>query len=124
MVKHTTGKTEREGSVRTCQVEWEGRKDHVVERCVEAVPGKRIAWVMEQGMMTKMFSKISFGFDLESKDDNTTLLRLGFLYEPKHILARLMYSLMMKRKLEQIRRTLLENLKQLGETQKVKSTGV
>ena len=40
MVKSTKGKTERVGSVRSCEVEWEGRKDYVVERCVEAIPNK------------------------------------------------------------------------------------
>jgi len=114
MVKHTTGKAEKVGAVRTCQVEWEGRKDQVVERCVEAVPNKKIAWVMEQGMMTRMFSTISFWFELEPTNLDATLVRLGFLYQPRHILARLMYSLMMKRKLEQLRQSLLENLKNLA----------
>jgi len=114
MVKSTTGKTERLGSVRTCQVEWEDRKDEVVERCIEAIPNKKIAWMMEQGMMTKMFSKIQFGFTLERKDGGATLVRLGFLYEPRNLLARLMYSLMMKPKLDQLRKNLLENIKNPG----------
>lgn len=124
MVKSTTGKTERVGSVRTCQVEWEGRKDQVVERCIEAIPNKKIAWVMEQGMMTKMFSKINFWFILEPHDGNATVLKLGFLYEPKHLLARLMYSLMMRRKFEQLRRTLLTNIKNLAEQRPAKSAGI
>lgn len=123
MVKHTTGRTESVGSTRTCQVEWNGRKDQVVERCVEVVPNRKIAWVMEQGMMTRMFSKISFWYVLEPKDRNTTLLRLGFLYQPRHVLARLMYALMMKRKLEQLRRSLLENVRNLAEAQAAQSVG-
>lgn len=115
MVKSTTGKTERVGSVRTCQVEWEGRKDEVTERCIEAIPNRKITWIMEQGMMTKMFSKIQFGFDLEPKNGGATLVRLGFLYEPKNLLARLMYSLMMRRKLDSLRKTLLANIKNLAE---------
>lgn len=115
MVKSTTGKIERAGSVRTCQVEWEGRKDEVVERCIEAVPNEKVAWVMEQGMMTKMFSKIQFGFALEPRGSNATSLQFGFLYEPKNFLARLMYSLMMRRKLDSLRKTLLANIKNLAE---------
>lgn len=38
MVKHTTGVRETVGSRRTCQVEWDGRRDEVVERCTEATP--------------------------------------------------------------------------------------
>ncbi len=115
MVKSTTGKTERVGSVRTCQVEWEGRQDQVKERCIEAIPNKKIAWVMEQGMMTRMFSTIRFWFVLEPRDGNATSLQLGFLYEPRNLVARLMYFLMMKRKLELLRRTLLQNIKNLVE---------
>lgn len=115
MVKHTTGKTEKPGTVRICQVEWEGREDEVMERCAEAIPNKKIAWVMEKGMMTRMFSAISFWYDLEPRNGNATLLRLGFLYKPKHLLARLMYHLMLKRKLHDLRQTLLNNLKNLAE---------
>ena len=113
MVKSTTGKKETTGSVRTCQVEWDGRKDEVMERCIEAIPNKKIAWVMEKGMMTKMFSTIRFWFELNSQD-GSTLLRMGFLYEPKNFLARLMYHLMMKRKMEALRHELLGNLKRLA----------
>ena len=115
MVKHTTGKIERVGSVRECLVEWDGRKDEATERCVEAIPNKKIAWVMEKGMMTKMFSTIRFWFELDSQD-GSTLLRMGFLYEPKNFLVRLMYHLMMKRKMEALRHELLGNLKRLAET--------
>lgn len=124
MVKSTTGKIERPGSVRSCQVQWEGRNDELVERCVEATPNKKIAWIMEKGMMTKMFSKIQFGFTLEPKDGGVTLVQLGFLYEPRHLLARIMYSLMMKRKLQQLRQTLLVNIKSLAEQQSTKSVGM
>ncbi len=115
MVKSTTGKTERVGSVRTCLVEWEGRQDQVMERCVEAIPNKSIAWVMERGMMKKMFSSIRFGFVLEPRGAMATSLQLHFQYEPRNLLGRLMYALMMKRKLEQMRRSLLRNIKDLAE---------
>ena len=117
MVKHTTGGTERVGTIRTCQVEWEGQIDEVAERCIEAIPNKKIAWIMEKGMMTRMFSTISFWFVLEYRGENSTLLQLGFLYAPKHIFARLLYLLMMKRKLKLLRQSLLENLKKLAEGQ-------
>jgi uncharacterized protein YndB with AHSA1/START domain len=114
MVKSTTGKTERVGSVRTCQVEWEGRKDEVAERCIEAIPDRKITWIMEQGMMTKMFSRIQFGFILEPKNGGATLLHLGFLYAPTNLFARFMYSLVMRRKLDSLRKTLLANIKNLA----------
>lgn len=115
MVKSTTGKTERVGSVRECQVEWSGRRDMVSERCIEAIPYKRIAWVMERGAMTRLFSKIFFWFALESVGERATKLQLGFQYEPRTLMARVIYPLMMKRKLDKLRKTFLENLKQLAE---------
>jgi uncharacterized protein YndB with AHSA1/START domain len=120
MVKSTTGKTERVGSIRTCQVEWEGRKDKVTERCIEAIPAKRIRWVMEKGPMKKMFVDVRFGFALELQDNHTTLLRLETLYEPKNILVHLLYSLMMRRNFDELRQALLGNLKNLIEAREVK----
>lgn len=111
MVKHTTGTTQKAGSVRTCQVEWQGRKDEVFERCVEATPMKRIGWVMERGMMMKMFSKVSFGFVLEPQGANATRLRMEYRYEPKNLLAGLMFNVMMSRKMYAMREMLLGNLK-------------
>lgn len=111
MVKQTTGVRETVGSLRTCQVEWDGRKDEVVERCTEATPARRISWVMERGMMLKVFSKVAFGFDLEPKDARTTLVRMHYSYEPKNFFAGLMFRLMMSGKLDRMRQTLLSNLK-------------
>ncbi len=116
MVKHTTGTTQRAGAVRTCQVEWQGRKDEVFERCVEATPNKRIGWVMERGMMMKMFSKVLFGFALEPQGANATRLRMEYRYEPKNLLASLMFKVMMSRKLNEMREMLLGNLKAFVET--------
>lgn len=115
MVKSTTGTAERVGSRRTCQVEWEGRRDEVVERCIEASPPRRIRWEMEQGMMKQFFSLVQFGFSLEPNSRNSTLVRLEFLYQPKHLLARLMYALMMRQKMDILRRSLLDNLKHVIE---------
>lgn len=120
MVTHTTGTTERVGSVRTCQVEWQGRRDEVVERCVEATPYRRIGWVMERGMMMKMFSRVAFGFALEPRGPNTTLLRMDYRYAPKNVLAALMFKVMMRRKLNEMRGTLLANLKSLIERREIR----
>lgn len=120
MVKRTTGSTEKVGSVRECQIEWQGRKDEVVERCVEATPYRRIGWIMERGMMTKMFSRITFGFALEPRDGDTTLLRMEYRYAPKSVLASLMFRLMMRRKFDEMRKMLLENLKAFVENREIR----
>ncbi len=121
MVKSTTGKTEKVGAIRACQVEWEGRKGEMVERCVEAIPYQKIMWVMEQGEMKKMFSDIRFGFILEPKQSKSTLLRLDGYYQPRNAFTRLLYALMLRRKLHDMIQTLVGNLKDLIEKRAVAS---
>src|SRR5258706_8071972 len=63
LVRHTTGGRETLGSVRHCEVEF-GKPGKVVERCVELVPGVRIAWVMTEDSFGfgKMFAEMGFSF--------------------------------------------------------------
>ncbi|MBI3291977.1 MAG: hypothetical protein HYZ73_04120 [Elusimicrobia bacterium] len=75
---------------------------------------------MEQGMMSQFFSLVQFGFRLEPNGKESTLVQLEFLYQPKNIVARLMYALMMRRKLDELRQTLLGNLKTLIEQREVR----
>lgn len=115
MVKHTTGHREAVGSTRTCRVEWEGRQDEVVERCTEAIPNERIGWVMERGMMLKMFSKVAFGFVLKPESSGSTRVRMEYSYRPRNVFTGLLFRVMMARKMDTMRRGLLGNLKQFVE---------
>lgn len=123
MVKHTTGQIETVGSSRACQVEWKGRKDEVVERCVEAVPHQRISWVMEKTDMKKMFSDIRFGFRLEPHGPDATRLTMEGTYSPRHVVAWAMYSFLLRRMLHQLRESLLANLKRFIEERRAASAG-
>ncbi len=93
----------------------------MVERCVEAIPYQKIMWVMEQGEMKKMFSDIRFGFILEPKQSKSTLLRLDGYYQPRNAFTRLLYALMLRRKLHDMIQTLVGNLKDLIEKRAVAS---
>jgi len=115
MVKQITGQRETVGSKRTCHVEWEGRRDEVVERCTEAIPNDRIGWVMERGMMLKMFSKVGFGFVLQPESSGNTRVRMEYSYTPRNVLTGLMFRVMMARKMDAMRQGLLANLKELVE---------
>lgn len=66
-------------------------------------------------MMLKMFSKVAFGFDLDPKEQRSTLVRMHYSYEPKNFFVGLMFRLMMSGKLNRMRQTLLSNLKALVE---------
>ena len=117
MVKHTTGGRESLGAVRRCDVEFDGRPGAVAERCVELVPRERIAWVMIEDSFGfgKMFADMGFSFTLRSIDERRTLVRNESFYRPLGLVARVMSTLMMRRKLRALRRRVLADLKKLAE---------
>lgn len=66
-------------------------------------------------MMLKVFSSVAFGFSLEPEGAGATLVRMDYRYVPRSFFAALMFRLLMGRKLERMRQTLLRNLKALVE---------
>jgi len=115
MVKSTTGLTESAGTTRTCQVEFEGRKDEVVERCIEATPNQRIRWVMEQGMLLKVFKSVVFGIALNPEGADTTRVAMEYEYQPRNFFFALVYRFLMARKMAAMRHGLLTNIKRITE---------
>jgi uncharacterized protein YndB with AHSA1/START domain len=114
MVKSTTGTREHVGAVRKCTVDFEGRQDEVVERCVELVPNQRISWVMDQGFMTKLFSHVQMGFSMEPAGSKTKLTCLG-IFQPKNFFTALLYKFMLSGKMSTTRQSFLVNIKKLAE---------
>lgn len=118
MVTHTTGKKESVGSVRECDVEMDGRKGHVAERCIECVERQQISWIMEKDSMgfLRMFPEFKFGFILEPRGLKATRVVSWGAVRPGGVFSRVMYALMMKRKFQQLRQNILERLKQFAES--------
>lgn len=118
------GSRERVGAVRTCQVELQGRRGEVVERCVELVPGERLTHVIERDSLgfSRLFDGFGFTFVLEPEGESRTLVRLEGFYEERGLRSRLLNALMMKRKLHRIRERVLSDLKTLVEDQRALST--
>jgi uncharacterized protein YndB with AHSA1/START domain len=123
MVRAVTTMEEREhvGAMRTCQVEMEGRRGEIVERCIEATPHRKIAWMMERDSLgfSSMFTDFGFSFELEPMAGTATLVRLRGFYRPKHLLARVMNAFVMRRKLHRLRERILVNLRQIVEDRAV-----
>jgi uncharacterized protein YndB with AHSA1/START domain len=117
MVKHTSGGRERSGAVRRCEVEFDGRRGRVTERCAEFVPWRRIAWVMIEDSFGfgRMFADMGFAFTLEPIDDRRTLVRNESFYRPRNLIARVLSALLLRRKFRVLRRRVLANLKALAE---------
>src|SRR6266540_6354298 len=63
------GSRERVGATRTCQVEMEGRRGEVVERCVELVPNQRLTHVCDRDDFgfSRLFDDFGFTFVLEPR---------------------------------------------------------
>ena len=115
-VKHVdapSGRREAVGATRSCQVEMDGKKGEVVERCTEVENGTRISFVVERDTFgfSKMFDDFGFSFLLEPRDHQRTHVALEGFYREKNVLAHLMNASIMKRKLHHLRAGILTNLK-------------
>lgn len=116
-VFRTTGGRETPGSIRECDVDFEGKTGSVVERCVESVPHKRIAWVMDADTFgfSRMLSDFGFSFTLTPRAGNETLVRNETYYRPETLVAK-MLNPFMRRKFRGARRRFLEGLKRVSES--------
>ncbi len=112
------GSRERVGATRTCQVEMEGRRGEVVERCVELVPNQRLTHVCDRDDFgfSRLFDDFGFTFVLEPRGDGATLVRLEGFYRERGPLSRVMNALIMKRKLSALREAILRDLKSVVES--------
>ena len=115
MVQHTTGGIESAGSTRHCQVTFGSRVEQVSERCVEADPGRRIAWEMASGSMLKLYKSVGFGYTLEDLADARTVVTMDYRYVTRNPATTALHRLVVARKLRSFRRELLSNLKALVE---------
>jgi len=117
-VEVPAGARERVGARRRCHVELNGRRGEVVERCTEAVEGRRLTHVMDEDPFgfSRLFDGFGFTFVLEPVGANQTRVRIEGFYREKTMLARALNVLMMRRKLSKLRAGILANLKALLES--------
>lgn len=124
MVISTTGTRVTVGSVRECEIDMDGKPGRVVERCVEAIPMQRIAWVLQEDTFgfNKMLDNFGFAFELEPRGEGHTLVRTISYYEPKNVFARVMNVVMMRRKFASIRTRSLQGLQLVVESESKAAT--
>jgi len=115
IVKTTTGALEVLDAERTCEVEFEGKRGTVRERCVEYDARRRIAWrlVADTLGFGRLFDDMGFSFTLEPRSDGTTLVRNASYYRPRNLLATMLSVVVMRRKFRGIRLLALDNLRRL-----------
>lgn len=116
-VLSATGRMDKQGETRTCEMQNRGKKGTMTEKLVELVPEKKTVWVIESDSMgmSKMLKDPRFCFYLEKLDDNKTKIVNESYYEPANAMVRIMNALFMKKKMLQIQEQILNNIKSLTE---------
>ena len=91
--------SERVGSVRRCAVDMAGRAGNMVERCVDVIPQKSLAYVVDEDSfgMNRMFAHYGFVITLDAVAAERTRVTIATYYRPKNVVYRLMNALIMRR---------------------------
>jgi hypothetical protein len=112
-----TGRMDKQGETRTCEMNNNGKKGTMTEKLIELVPEKKTVWAIESDTMgmAKMLKDPRFCFYLEKLDDNKTKIINESYYEPANFMVRIMNALMMKKKMGQIQGQILSNIKSIAE---------
>ena len=112
-----TGRMDKQGETRTCEMDNKGRKGTMTEKLIELVHEKKTVWAIENDTMgmAKMLKDPRFCFYLEKLGDNKTKITNESYYEPANLMVRIMNALMMKKKMGQIQSQILSNIKSIAE---------
>jgi uncharacterized protein YndB with AHSA1/START domain len=112
-----SGRMDKQGETRTCEMDNRGKRGTMTEKLVELVPEKKTVWAIESDTMGmgKMLKDPRFCFYLEKLDDNKTKIVNESYYEPANMMVRMMNTLMMKKKMGEIQQKILTNIKSIAE---------
>ena len=116
-VLKASGRMDKQGETRTCEMENRGRKGTMTERLIELVPEQKTVWAIENDTMgmSKMLKDPRFCFYLEKLGENKTKIINESYYQPASLMVKIMNALMMKRKMGQIQEQILSNIKFIAE---------
>jgi hypothetical protein len=112
-----SGRMDRQGETRTCEINNRGRKGTMTEKLAELVPLKKTVWTIETDTMgmKKMLIDTRFIFNLEKLSENRTRVINETYYKPANIIATVMNSLMIKKMISRTQEQILSNLRALTE---------
>ena len=106
-----------QGATRTCAVTMNGKKGTMVERCVEAVPDTRAAFLVVDDSFG--FSTMLTGYGFTARFTPTaseqTTVRIETYYTPANPAAAVLNRLVIRRKFQTVVDDLLEGLRTLAE---------
>lgn len=112
-----TGRMDKQGETRTCEMDNKGRKGTMTEKLIELVPEQKTVWAIENDTMgmSKMLKDPRFCFYLEKLGDSKTKIINESYYEPATVMAKIVNALMMKKMMGKIQGQILSNIKSLAE---------
>ncbi len=112
-----SGRMDKEGETRTCEMMNGGKMGTMTEKLVELVPETKTVWAIESDSMgmSKMLVDPRFCFYLEKLDESRTKIVNESYYKPANLMVKLMNVLVMKKKMSQIQGQILSNIKSLTE---------
>ena len=112
-----TGRMDKQGETRTCEMDNKGRKGTMTEKLIELVPEQKTVWAIENDTMgmSKMLKDPRFCFYLEKIGDSKTKIINESYYEPATFMAKIMNALMMKKMMGKIQSQILSNIKSIAE---------
>jgi hypothetical protein len=112
-----TGRMDKQGETRTCEMDNRGKRGTMTEKLVELVHEKKTVWAIETDSMgmSKMLKDPRFCFYLEKIGDHQTKIINESYYEPANLMIRIMNTLMMKKKMNEIQGKILSNIKAIAE---------
>ena len=112
-----SGRMDRQGETRTCEIENNGRTGTMIERLIELVPQKKTVWAIESDTMgmSRMLNDTRFVFNLEQLNEKQTKVINETYYQPTNLVAKIINGLMMKRMIRKAQEQILFNLRSLTE---------
>jgi len=116
-VTKATGRMDKQGETRTCEMDNKGRKGTMTEKLIELVPEQKTVWAIENDTMgmSKMLKDPRFCFYLEKLGDSKTKIINESYYEPATFMAKIVNALMMKKMMGKIQGQILSNIKSMAE---------
>jgi hypothetical protein len=111
------------GMTRHCNVELGGRSGTMTERCVEFLPNRRAAYVVDDDTLGfhRMLLDYGFTITLDPRSDRTTALRIDTYYTPRNPLYGLLNRLLLRRRMHRTVDGLLQGLKEISERRGAKT---
>lgn len=112
-----SGRMDKLGETRTCEMENRGRKGTMTEKLIEMVPEQKTVWAIQNDSMgmAKMLKDPRFCFYLEKMGDKKTKIINESYYDPATFMAKFMNKLMMKKQMGKIQLQILNNIKSIAE---------